>query len=643
MTPMRKLLPLLILALAPSLFAADAADDILFAQRPSDNVGPAIQRNLAPIAGGASGFDSSKHPISYAASVFGWTWLSLADAAAGRTALALGALATQDGVAGSELTSAVPVSKGGTGLTALGSMLQVLRVNAAGTALEYATPSAGGSGDMLGANNLSDLTDPAAARGNLSLGTAALLNAPASGNAASGEAVIGTDTRLTNSRTPTAHTHPATDISDSTSVGRSVVTATDAAAARTAIGAGTSSFDGTYSSLSGKPTLGTAAALDVPSSGDATTGQVVKGTDTRLTDARTPTTHTHTASAISDSTSAGRALLTAADASAQRTALSLGTLATQSGTFSGTSSGTNTGDQTITLTGDVTGSGTGSFAATLANIPTATPMAGSVLATAIAAPSTPAAGKGSVYVDSTSKNIAVKDDAGVVKHGVQTISAAASQWIRAIDDAGSGTKSQPAFSDISGSVAASQMPALTGDVTTNAGAVATTLVNVPTATTFATDLTAQPNNNGGWNVYRVSGSDATTTGQALATITGLTTGTLSTSTLYEVEAVLFVTTSTGTNGTEYGITAGGTGSAAVPNVLLTGTTTTNAATTVTISTIDTATAAFLTTASINGVVFMKGFVTTRSGGTPTLSLQHLKVTSGTSTVKVGSIFRIRKA
>lgn len=50
-----------------------------------------------------------------------------------------------------------------------------------------------------------------------------------------------------------------------------------------------------------------------------------------------------------------------------RTALGLGTLATQSGTFSGTSSGTNTGDQTITLTGDVTGTGTGSFAATIAS------------------------------------------------------------------------------------------------------------------------------------------------------------------------------------------------------------------------------------------------------------------------------------
>jgi hypothetical protein len=70
-------------------------------------------------------------------------------------------------------------------------------------------------------------------------------------------------------------------------------------------------------------------------------------------------------------TSAGRALLDDATAADQRTTLGLGTLALANGTwtngssFSGTSSGTNTGDQTITLTGDVTGSGTGSFAATI--------------------------------------------------------------------------------------------------------------------------------------------------------------------------------------------------------------------------------------------------------------------------------------
>ena len=82
---------------------------------------------------------------------------------------------------------------------------------------------------------------------------------------------------------------PASQISDSTATGRSVLTAANAGAARTAIGAGTSDFDGDYDSLTNKPTLGTAAALNVAASGDAASGEVVKGNDTRLTDSRAPT------------------------------------------------------------------------------------------------------------------------------------------------------------------------------------------------------------------------------------------------------------------------------------------------------------------------------------------------------------------
>ena len=79
----------------------------------------------------------------------------------------------------------------------------------------------------------------------------------------------------------------AADITDSTTVGRAVLTAANAAAARTAIGAGTgngsSNFSGDYDDLSGAPTLGTAAALNVAASGNAAAGEVVKGDDTRLT------------------------------------------------------------------------------------------------------------------------------------------------------------------------------------------------------------------------------------------------------------------------------------------------------------------------------------------------------------------------
>lgn len=99
------------------------------------------------------------------------------------------------------------------------------------------------------------------------------------------------------------------DVTDSTAAGCALLTALTAALQRTALG------------------LGTSATLNVPASGDAAAGEVAKGNDSRFTDARTPTAHNQASTTISDSTAAGRSLLTAADAAAQRLALSLGTAA----------------------------------------------------------------------------------------------------------------------------------------------------------------------------------------------------------------------------------------------------------------------------------------------------------------------------
>lgn len=51
-------------------------------------------------------------------------------------------------------------------------------------------------------------------RRDLGLGTAAVANVPASGNAASGEVVKGNDTRLSDTRTPTTHSHTAAQVTD---------------------------------------------------------------------------------------------------------------------------------------------------------------------------------------------------------------------------------------------------------------------------------------------------------------------------------------------------------------------------------------------------------------------------------------------
>lgn len=163
--------------------------------------------------------------------------------------------------------------------------------------------------------------------------------------------------------TPSAHTHPASEISDSTATGRALITATDAADARTELGLGdaaiaTTSTGGNGSSDSGKvaeysvdgslqvsvsigfqgefyagnivaPTS-SSSSVYLPSANGTlaltsnTSGQVQWSEIGSTPSTFTPSAHTHPASEISDSTATGRSLMTAADAAAARTELGLG-------------------------------------------------------------------------------------------------------------------------------------------------------------------------------------------------------------------------------------------------------------------------------------------------------------------------------
>ena len=272
--------------------------------------------------------------------------------------------------------------------------------------------------DISGKANISDLSAVATSGdyddlvNKPSFGSAAYKNIPSTGNAGVGEVVLGNDSRLSDSRTPLAHTHTVSDISDfPNSMPASDVSAWAKAANKPSYSyneisgtptlstvATTGSYDdlsdkptipslsgyateswvndkiddllgidadgisaiaqvlddedtttgiltviagkadkselfsGDYNDLTNKPTipvvptnvssftndagyltqhqdisgkantadLGSAAYLNVPSTGNASSSQIVLGNDSRLSDARTPLAHTHNVNEISD-------------------------------------------------------------------------------------------------------------------------------------------------------------------------------------------------------------------------------------------------------------------------------------------------------------------------------------------------------
>jgi hypothetical protein len=224
-------------------------------------------------------------------------------------------------------------------------------VSLSATPLEYSFPSA--SGTIALTNDIPTLP---------SLGTASALDVPATGNASSSQVVKGDDSRLTDSRTPSAHTHPFTQISGRLNVAQlpstvpilvnGLIPSTNLPSyvddvleysttsnfpdtgetGKIYVATGTgliyrwtgsiyveispstaqiqsdwnassglgvilnkpTLFSESYTDLSNKPTLGTAASKDIPVTGNASATQVVYGSDTRLTDARTATSHATT-------------------------------------------------------------------------------------------------------------------------------------------------------------------------------------------------------------------------------------------------------------------------------------------------------------------------------------------------------------
>lgn len=121
-----------------------------------------------------------------------------------------------------------------------------------------------------------------------------------------------------------------------TSAGRALLDDVDAAAQRTTLGLGTAATQNSTAFQAADAELSAIAGL------------------TSAADRLPYFTGSGTAS-LATFTAFGRSLVDDADATAARTTLGLGSLATQSGTFSGTSSGTNTGDQNVFTTIAVAG------------------------------------------------------------------------------------------------------------------------------------------------------------------------------------------------------------------------------------------------------------------------------------------------
>ena len=104
----------------------------------------------------------------------------------------------------------------------------------------------------------------------------------------------GNDSRLSDARTPTAHTHAISDVTN-------LQTSLDGKAASTHAHGNITSA-GAIGSTSGLPLITTTSGVITTGSFGTTSGTFCQGNDSRLSDARTPTTHTHAAADVTSGT-----------------------------------------------------------------------------------------------------------------------------------------------------------------------------------------------------------------------------------------------------------------------------------------------------------------------------------------------------
>ncbi|OUV81237.1 MAG: hypothetical protein CBC91_02555 [Rickettsiales bacterium TMED131] len=292
-----------------------------------------------------------------------------ADAAAQRTTLGLGTLATQNGTfSGTHSGTSSGTNTGDQTITLTGAVTGTGTGTFATTLSDDVVQTAKIADDAVTYAKIQDVTatDRLLGRSTAGAGNVEEIACTAAGRALLGDAsaadqrtTLGLGTLATQSGTFSgtfAGTHSGS--SSGTNTGDQTITLT---------GAVTGSGTGSFATTLANGIVGSANISD-----DAVTyGKLQDATSTDIILGRS-TAGAGTIQEIA-CTAAGRDLLADATTADQRTTLGLGPLAIATGTwtngssFSGTSSGTNTGDQTITLTGAVAGSGTGSFATTLAS------------------------------------------------------------------------------------------------------------------------------------------------------------------------------------------------------------------------------------------------------------------------------------